>query len=67
VNSEGEIMPYINIKHAGALTREQKKEIAKEVTETMQRVANKPASYTYITFDEVDYEDWAIGGKLLDD
>ncbi len=60
-------MPYINIKHAGALTREQKKEIAKEVTETMQRVANKPASYTYITFDEVDYEDWAIGGKLLDD
>jgi len=60
-------MPYINIKHAGALTREQKKEIAKEVTETMQRVANKPASYTYITFDEVAYEDWAIGGNLLDD
>jgi 4-oxalocrotonate tautomerase len=60
-------MPYINIKHAGSLTREQKKEIAKEVTETMQRVANKPASYTYITFDEVSYEDWAIAGKLLDD
>ena len=60
-------MPYINIKHAGALTREQKKEIAKEVTETMQRVANKPASYTYITFDEVAYEDWAIGGQLLDE
>ena len=60
-------MPYINIKHAGALTREQKKEIAKEVTETMQRVANKPASYTYITIDEVAYEDWAIGGKLLDE
>ena len=33
----------------------------------MQRVANKPASYTYITFDEVAYEDWAIGGNLLDD
>ena len=60
-------MPYINIKHAGALTREQKKEIAKEVTETMQRVANKPASYTYITFDEVAYENWAISGKLLDE
>lgn len=60
-------MPYINIKHAGALTREQRKEIAKEVTETMQRVANKPASYTYITFDEVAYENWAISGKLLDE
>lgn len=60
-------MPYINIKHAGPLTREQKKEIAKEVTETMQRVAHKPANYTYITFDEVEYEDWAIAGKLLDE
>ena len=44
-------MPYINIKHAGPLTREQKAEIAKEVTETMQRVAHQPASYTYVTFD----------------
>ena len=60
-------MPYINIKHAGPLSREQKAEIAKEVTETMQRVADKPASYTYVTFDEVSYEDWAIAGKLLDE
>jgi len=60
-------MPYINIKHAGPLTREQKVTIAKEVTETMERVANKPANYTYITFDEVAYEDWAIAGTLLDE
>lgn len=60
-------MPYINIKHAGPLSREQKAKIAEEVTKTMERVANKPASYTYITFDEVAYEDWAIAGKLLDE
>lgn len=60
-------MPYINIKHAGPLTREQKATIAKEVTETMERVANKPANYTYITFDQVAYEDWAIAGTLLDE
>ena len=60
-------MPFINIKHAGPLTREQKTTIAKEVTETMERVANKPANYTYITFDEVAYEDWAIAGTLLDE
>jgi 4-oxalocrotonate tautomerase len=58
-------MPYVNIKLAGSVTKEQKAEIAKEVTETLMRVANKPASYTYITFEEVEYEDWAIGGKLL--
>jgi 4-oxalocrotonate tautomerase len=58
-------MPYINIKLAGNLNKDQKKEIAKEVTELMQRVAKKPASYTYIVFEEVRSEDWAIGGHLL--
>jgi len=60
-------MPYVNIKLAGEVTREQKAQIAKEITETLERVANKPKSYTYITFEEVAYEDWAIGGVLLDE
>ena len=59
-------MPYVNIKLAGAVTREQKAQIAKEITETLERVAHKPKSYTYITFEEVAYEDWAIAGELLD-
>jgi 4-oxalocrotonate tautomerase len=58
-------MPYVNIKLAGSVTKEQKAQIAKEFTETLERVAQKPKSYTYITFEEVAYEDWAIGGKLL--
>lgn len=60
-------MPYVNIKLAGSVSREQKAEIAKEITETLERVAHKPKSYTYITFEEVDYEDWAIAGQLLDE
>ncbi len=58
-------MPYINVKLAGKLDKNQKQEIAKEITDIMQRVANKPASYTYIVFEEVESEDWAIGGNLL--
>ena len=58
-------MPYINVKLAGKLDKTQKQEIAKEITDAMQRVANKPASYTYIVFEEVESEDWAIGGNLL--
>ena len=58
-------MPYINIKLAGSLNKDQKKEIAKEVTDLMERVANKPHTYTYVVFDEVKPEDWAIGGNLL--
>ena len=58
-------MPYINVKLAGKLDKNQKQEIAKEITDVMQRVANKPASYTYFVFEEVESEDWAIGGNLL--
>lgn len=58
-------MPYVNIKLAGSVTKEQKKQIAKEITETLTRHAHKPANYTYIVFEEVEYEDWAIGGELL--
>ncbi|HUW50874.1 MAG TPA: 4-oxalocrotonate tautomerase family protein [Sulfuricella sp.] len=60
-------MPYVNIRIAGTLTREQKQKIAEEVTDTLERIANKPQSYTYIAFDEMPYENWAIAGELLDD
>lgn len=60
-------MPYVNIRIAGTLNREQKKRIAEEITDTLQRIAGKPASYTYIAFDELADENWAIAGKLLDE
>lgn len=59
-------MPYVNIRIAGVLTREQKEKIAAEITDTLERVAHKPKSYTYIAFDELPEENWAIAGKLLD-
>lgn len=59
-------MPYVNIRLAGTLTREQKNEIANEVTDTLERIAHKPKTYTYVVFDEVRDDNWAIAGKLLD-
>ena len=58
-------MPYGNILIAGTLSREQKKKIAEEITDTLERVAHKPRSYTYIAFDELPNENWAIAGELL--
>jgi 4-oxalocrotonate tautomerase len=60
-------MPYVNIRIAGNLNREQKAQIAAEITDTLERIAHKPKSYTYITFDELPNENWAIAGKLLDE
>ena len=59
-------MPYVNVKIAGDVTKEQKAQIAKEITETLERVAKKPKNYTYIIFEQVEFEDWAIGGELLE-
>jgi len=58
-------MPYISLRVAGKLTREQKTTIAKEFAETLERVAGKPKSATYLVFDEVKGENWAHGEKLL--
>ena len=58
-------MPYVNIRVAGTLTREQKQQIATELCDTLERVAKKPRSYTYINFDEIPDENWTIAGKLL--
>ena len=55
-------MPYVNVRIAGQLSREQKRRIAEEFTDTLERIAGKPASYTYISFDELADENWAIAG-----
>lgn len=59
-------MPYINVKVVGELTREQKQQIAAEMTATLEKVANKPKDHTYVVFDEVKAENWAVGDRLLD-
>lgn len=59
-------MPYVHVRIAGTLTREQKAQIADEITQTLARVANKPPFYTYVTIEEVKLENWAVAGELLD-
>ena len=58
-------MPFIQVKVAGALSREQKEEIVTRITQLMEDVANKPPSATYIVIDEVKRANWAKNGALL--
>jgi len=60
-------MPYVLVKVAGTLSREQKTEIVREITGTLERVAGKPPAATYVVIEEVPRENWAKGGKLLAD
>mgnify|MGYP006284192007 CR=1 FL=1 len=60
-------MPYINVKVAGSLTIDQKREIADEFSSVMERVCGKPKPSCYIVFDEVSRANWAKGADVLDD
>jgi 4-oxalocrotonate tautomerase len=60
-------MPYVNIRVAGELTREQKQEISQGVTKVISEAANKPPENILIFIDEVKRENIAKSGKLLDE
>lgn len=61
-------MPYVNIKVTGgkeAPTVEQKAELIQGVTELLGRVLNKNPQTTVVVIDEIDMDNWGIGGKSV--
>ncbi|MEE4166131.1 MAG: 4-oxalocrotonate tautomerase family protein [Desulfocapsaceae bacterium] len=58
-------MPYVNIRVAGSLSKEQKENISKGVTETISRETGKPPEAVLLFIDEVDRDNVAKAGKLL--
>jgi 4-oxalocrotonate tautomerase len=58
-------MPYVNIRVAGTLDKQQKEEICSGVTDVIARVANKPKDSILIFIDEDQHENISTGGKLL--
>ena len=61
-------MPYVNIKvtgGSGVPTAEQKAELIAGVTELLARVLGKNPETTVVVIDEVDMENWGIGGESV--
>ena len=56
-------MPYVNIRitREGATAR-QKAEIIKGVTDVLVAVLHKDPNSTFVVIDEVDLDDWGVGG-----
>ena len=57
-------MPYVNIKitREGGTTPEQKAELIKGVTDLLVRVLDKSPATTFVVINEVELEDWGVGG-----
>lgn len=59
-------MPYVNIKITKeGLTTEKKSELIKGVTQLLQTLLGKNPQTTVVVIDEVDTDNWGIGGETV--
>jgi 4-oxalocrotonate tautomerase len=60
-------MPYVNIQITKGVTREQKREIVRQITDTLVQVLGKNPEHTHVVIQEIEEEDWGFAGMLTDD
>jgi len=59
-------MPYVNIKITDEqVTSEQKKQLIQGVTQLLVDVLNKNPATTVVVIDEVNTDNWGIGGEVV--
>ena len=60
-------MPYVNIKitKEGNVTKEQKAALIKDATDLLVNVLHKNPASTVVVIDEVDLDNWGLGGDPI--
>lgn len=59
-------MPYVNIRITREqVTAEQKQQLISGVTDLLQKVLWKNPATTFVIIDEVDTDNWGIGGESV--
>ena len=59
-------MPYVNIRVTNeGVTAQQKAELISGVTELLQKVLHKNPATTVVVIDEIETDNWGIGGEQL--
>jgi 4-oxalocrotonate tautomerase len=59
-------MPYVNIKTTNeGVTKEDKEKLISGVTDLLSNVLNKNPATTIVVIDEVETDNWGIGGELV--
>jgi 4-oxalocrotonate tautomerase len=59
-------MPYVNIKVTReGVTQEQKAALIAGVTDLLVQVLNKSPATTHVVIDEVDLDNWGVGGLAV--
>jgi 4-oxalocrotonate tautomerase len=58
-------MPFITLRLTPGASREQKAQVIKEFTDTLERVLDKKPEWTRVVIEEIAAENWGIGGQTL--
>ncbi len=59
-------MPFVNIKVTkGGVTAEQKQQLIRGATQLLVDVLNKNPKTTFVVIDEVDTDNWGVGGESI--
>lgn len=59
-------MPYVNIKITNeGVSKQEKAELVAGATELLERVLGKNPATTVVVIDEVETDNWGIGGELV--
>ena len=58
-------MPVVTVEWLEGRSHQQKRDLAKAVTQAFVEIAQVPKEQVWIVFRDVPRADWAIGGQLL--
>ncbi len=60
-------MPFANIKTTKGVTREQKAQLVKDVTDSFVRVLGKKPEFVHVVIQEINEEDWGFAGLTVEE
>jgi len=60
-------VPYVNVQITAGASREQKAEIVRDITDSLQRVLGKKPEHIHIVLQEIAEENWGYAGLLTDE
>jgi 4-oxalocrotonate tautomerase len=60
-------MPYVNVQITTGATRDQKRELVRDMTDSLVRVLKKKPEHIHIVVQEIADENWGYAGRLTDE
>ena len=59
-------MPFVHVRITrDGTSQAQKRQLVREITDTLERVLGKQPDLTHIVIDEIDTDNWGHGGELV--